>query len=210
DLAQMEEGVLRRIFGVNGTMLWMYANGQDHSRVMQNGETLPIKSVGHGITCNADLTSDEEVRRVILELCQNIGLRLCQAGMVAKGIQVDIKDHELCVFSWMDGMPTATRSRRVLAQQAFLLYRKRYQGQRRIRAVTVRAIRLEKAGESTQLDYFCDYVKTDKLERIEQVTDELTTRFGHTALCPADVLINDKTKTKEHYQATMPHGMRKL
>lgn len=67
------------MFGINGLKLWRYANGTDESRVMQKDFISPVKSVGHGITCTADLDNEEEVFHVLLELSQDVGHRLRRA-----------------------------------------------------------------------------------------------------------------------------------
>lgn len=76
DIANQSQDFLKRLLGVNGIALWTYANGLDTSRVMPGDYESPVKSVGHGITCNADLENNEEVWKVMLELSQDIGHRL--------------------------------------------------------------------------------------------------------------------------------------
>lgn len=208
DLAQTEEGFLRRMLGKNGSLLWCYANGLDHGKVAKMGDTPPAQSVGHGITCNADLVTDDEVRRVMLELSQDIGFRLEQEGALAAGVQIDIKDSHLITKQYMAPLPYPTRSRRVIAEAAFALYLGKYRGERHIRAVTVRAVRLQTVGEAEQLDCFGDHKEKEKLSKLEQVTDSIAKRYGQKALLPADILTNDKTKSKEHYVGIMPGGHR--
>ena len=72
-LAAVSPDLLRSWFGINGIKLWHYANGTDESRVMQKDFISPVKSIGHGITCTADLENEDEVYRVMLELSQDIG-----------------------------------------------------------------------------------------------------------------------------------------
>ena len=55
DVANTDPAFLKQILGVNGLSLWTFASGNDRSRVMQKDFVSPIKSVGHGITCTADL-----------------------------------------------------------------------------------------------------------------------------------------------------------
>ena len=55
----------------------------------------PVKSIGHGITCTADLQTPEEVFRVILELSQDVGHRLCVHELMARGVQVSIQTNGL-------------------------------------------------------------------------------------------------------------------
>lgn len=61
DIAGTEPQFLRRLLGINGLELWKYAAGRDDSRVMHKDFVSPVKSVGHGITCYADLETSEEV-----------------------------------------------------------------------------------------------------------------------------------------------------
>lgn len=75
-LAAANPDFLKRLLGVNGLALWSYANGTDQSRVMHKDFVSPVKSIGHGITCVADLENNEEVKKVILALCQDISHRL--------------------------------------------------------------------------------------------------------------------------------------
>ena len=65
EVAAAEPAFLKRLLGVNGLALWNYANGTDTSRVMHKDFVSPVKSIGHGITCVADLENEEEVWKVI-------------------------------------------------------------------------------------------------------------------------------------------------
>lgn len=66
DIARTEPSFLKYRLGKNGIALWRYANGLDSSPVMKYDFVAPVKSVGHGITTVADLTSNDEVWPVIL------------------------------------------------------------------------------------------------------------------------------------------------
>lgn len=52
----------------------------------------PIKSVGHGITCTADLENEDEVWKVMLELLQDLGHRLRIHKLKASGVQISSND----------------------------------------------------------------------------------------------------------------------
>ncbi len=72
-IASLPVEVMQRKFGKNGVALWKYANGLDDSRVAHQDYTAPAKSVGHGITCVADLENMDEARKVIFALSLDIG-----------------------------------------------------------------------------------------------------------------------------------------
>ena len=90
DVAQTDPNFLKQLLGVNGVALWRYANGTDSSRVMHRDFVSPVKSVGHGITCVSDLENEEEVWKVILALCQDVGHRLRLHELSARGVQIAV------------------------------------------------------------------------------------------------------------------------
>ena len=99
DLAATEPSTLKYMFGINGLKLWRYANGTDESRVMQKDFVSPVKSIGHGITCTADLDNEEEVLHVLLELSQDVGHRLRVHGLAATGVQIFVRTRAFTVPS---------------------------------------------------------------------------------------------------------------
>lgn len=68
DIAKTSPELMRRWFGVNGLALWNFASGEDHSRVMHREFESPVKSVGHGITCNKDVQTEEELFQLLDEV----------------------------------------------------------------------------------------------------------------------------------------------
>ena len=86
-IASLPVEVMQRKFGKNGVALWKYANGLDDSRVAHQDYTAPAKSVGHGITCVADLENMDEARKVIFALSLDIGYKLRYMNLRATGVQ---------------------------------------------------------------------------------------------------------------------------
>lgn len=109
-LAATPPDLLRNWFSVNGLALCRYANGYDQSRVMPKDFVSPVKSIGHGITCNADLENEEEVFKVMLELAQDVGHRLRVHGLAARGVQIWIRGNDLSGFQCQCKLPVRTRS----------------------------------------------------------------------------------------------------
>lgn len=67
-IAQCDKMLLKSWLGINGIKLWEFANGVDDSRVRPFDYEPVAKSVGHGITCTADLENNNEVLQVLFEL----------------------------------------------------------------------------------------------------------------------------------------------
>ncbi|MBO7150459.1 MAG: DNA polymerase IV, partial [Clostridia bacterium] len=206
--AQLQKDFISKLLGKNGEMLWDYANGYDSSPVMHKDTKIPAKSVSHGITCAKNLTSAEAVRSVMLGLCQDIAPRLRAENQLAEGVQIEIKDCHLAVKQWSAMLPYATDSRRILADAAFALFEKNYRFHAPVRAVSVRATRLVEKGMGEQMDLLTDYGKREKLDKLESAMDEITGRFGRSAILPAAVLSQKDAANTEEKENILPHSIK--
>ena len=126
DVAHAEPGFLKSLLGVNGLALWSYANGTDQSRVMHRDFVSPIKSVGHGITCVADLVNEREVFNVMLELSQDVGHRLRIHELSARGVQVYVRGNDLFGSQYQCKLPLKTQLPSEIAAAGFRLFKERY------------------------------------------------------------------------------------
>lgn len=180
--------LLRSWFGVNGLALWRYANGTDQSRVMHKDFVSPVKSVGHGITCTADLENEEEVFKVMLELSQDVGHRLRVHGLTARGVQLWIRANDLSGMQCQCKLPFRTQLPSELTAAGFRLFQDRYQWTQKVRAVCIRAIDLVPKSEEEQLSIFVDNEKRDRRERLEDTIENLRGRFGKSAITYACLL----------------------
>lgn len=204
DLAKADPRLLTALLGKSGGMLHAFANGLDTARVRRADETTPPKSVGHGITCNADVTEDEEVARIFLELAQDIGRQLRREKLYADGIQIAVKNRLLETKQFDSFLPARTQSARVIAEAAFSLYRRQYRRDSPVRALTVRATRLTDTPQGDQMSLFYDYVRLDRETRLERATDDIIDRYGRGSICPAAVLLNDKTRSHAPEVSVLP------
>lgn len=75
-LAAAQPAFLRHLLGINGQLLWEYANGLDRSRVGQFAQHQAPKSIGNSTTAPRDLICDRDVRIVLRKLCDCVARRL--------------------------------------------------------------------------------------------------------------------------------------
>lgn len=207
DVANADPNFLKGLLGVNGLALWTYANGADHSRVMHKEFVSPIKSVGHGITCTADLENDEEVWKVILALSQDIGHRLRVHNLSAKTVQVAVRSNDLFGSQFQCKMPIKTQFPSEIASTAFKAFQEHYKWSTKVRAVTVRAIELVPKSEPDQLTLFDDTARLDRKERLEDAIEELRGRFGKKAITYGSLLGNLKMPDDGRHSVKMPGMM---
>ena len=207
DVARTDPVFLKKLLGVNGLSLWSYANGTDTSRVMHRDFVSPIKSVGHGITCNADLENDEEVKNVILALSQDVGHRLRVHELMAKTVQLQVRGNDLFGSQFQCKMPIRSQLPRDIAETAYRAFKENYRWDKKVRAVCVRAIELSPKSQSEQLTLFNDYERQERFERIETAVEEIRERFGKQAITYGALLGNLKMPNDGRDKVKMPGMM---
>lgn len=204
ELAAVSPEVLKSWFGVNGIKLWHFANGTDASRVMQKDFVSPVKSIGHGITCTADLQNEEEVYRVMLELSQDVGHRLRVNELKACGVQICVRSNDLFGKQYQAQFEIPTRSPKEIADTARELFNRKYTWNTPIRAVTVRAINLIPQVQPDQLTIFSDPVKAERRDRLETAIEDIRRRFGKRSIINATLLGDLKMPGDGRGEVIMP------
>lgn len=203
-LAAVPPDILQGWFGINGLKLWAYANGADKSRVMHKEFVSPMKSIGHGITCTADLENEEEVQRVLLELSQDVGHRLRVHGLSAQGVQIYVRGNDLLGSQYQCKLPFRTQLPSEIAAAGFRLFQDRYRWGTKIRSVCIRAIDLVPKSEIEQLNMFVDTARLDRRERLEDAIESLRDRFGKRAITYATLLGDLKIPDDGRHSVKMP------
>lgn len=207
DIAATDPEFLRRLLGVNGLQLWRYATGKDDTPVMHKDFVSPIKSVGHGITCVADLLNNEEVWKVMLELAQDIGHRLRLHKLKATGVQICVRSNDLGYRQFQAPLSLSTQSPMMIAKKAHSIFRMNYQWSTPVRAVTVRAINLVPQGAPEQIDLFTDMRRVEKADKLDDCIEEIRRRFGKRAVFQACLLGDLKMPIDNRHLVQMPGVM---
>lgn len=206
-IANADPQFLKRLLGVNGLGLWRSAAGLDDSPVMHKDFVSPIKSVGHGITCTADLENEDEVWKVMLELSQDIGHRLRIHKLKASGVQISIRSNDLGFRQYQAPLTLATQSPSVIAHKAIQIFRDNYRWIMPVRAVTVRAIKLRPKNEPEQIDLFTDMRQLERLDRLDDCIEDIRRRFGKRAVFQACLLGDLKMPFDNREKVVMPGVM---
>lgn len=206
-IANADPQFLKRLLGVNGLGLWRSAAGLDDTPVMHKDFVSPIKSVGHGITCTADLENEDEVWKVMLELSQDIGHRLRIHKLKASGVQISIRSNDLGFRQYQASLTLATQSPSVIAHKAIQIFRDNYRWIMPVRAVTVRAIKLRPKNEPEQIDLFTDMRQLERLDRLDDCIEDIRRRFGKRAVFQACLLGDLKMPFDNREKVVMPGVM---
>lgn len=204
DVARTNPETLQHLLGINGLKLWRYANGTDASRVMHKDFVSPVKSIGHGITCTADLQTPEEVFRVMLELSQDVGHRLRVHELMACGVQIYVRANDLYGSQYQCKLPFRTQLPNEIAAAGFNLFMERSRWDKPIRAITIRGIDLISQKEEEQLSVFVDHQKRDRRIRLEDAVEDIRRRFGKRAISYACLMGDLKIPDDGRQSVIMP------
>lgn len=206
-LAGCSTEFLQMLLGKNGIALWKFANGLDTSRVMPCTYEPVVKSIGHGITCTADLVSAEEVRHIFMELSQEIGLKLRQQGLMAQRVQISVRDNKLAYREYQAKLPFATQSYIEICTAGMELFQRRYAWGNNIRSLTIRAIDLVPVDTPVQLDLWMDTNAHQRRLRIEETMETIRRRFGPQSINFAGLIGNIKYPGHRETEYKMPSVM---
>lgn len=192
DIAQCQPELLHSYFGKMGHVLWAYANGLENSPVMTQNEHCPIKSVGHGTTTTADLTDEREVFDIIIELSEEIGMKLRKNHIACGGVALSIRDNDLTTREYQMKLPHSTQLSRDISRAAMKLFHQKHIWRCDIRSVAVRAIYITTETFPEQLDLFTDTARQAELLNLEHTIDHLRERYGEHAVYSGSYLCADK------------------
>lgn len=184
ELAQFPLAQLKTQFGINGHVLWMTANGRDHSPVTQHTFHTP-KGIGHQMTLPFDYRTRDEIEVVLLELSEEVCRRSRQHQLAGKTVTVHCRTHDLKHgFSRQISTHTATNHTLAVFQLAQTCFFHHWQKDP-IRSLGLRLSKFD-SDTHTQLSLF---ENTHAQHQIGHVMDEIKLRFGQTAIMRAVSLL---------------------
>ena len=191
ELAQTPVEILRSKFGKIGDVLWCFSNGLDSSPVADFQNQPVVKSIGNSTTAPRDLERDEDVKMILYVLADSVARRLREQGLKGRTIHISVRDNSLFSFTRQKSLLSYTNLTGEIAGEALSLFREHYRWKRPVRSVGISVSDLAADTIYSQTSLFCDEVKREKMERLDNAVDRLKARFGTFAVQPA-VLLKDR------------------
>lgn len=191
ELAQTPVEILRSKFGKIGDILWCFSNGLDSSPVADFQNQPVVKSIGNSTTAPRDLERDEDVKIILYVLADSVARRLREQGLKGRTIHISVRDNSLFSFTRQKSLLSYTNLTGEIAGETLSLFREHYQWKRPVRSIGISVSDLEAGTICSQTGLFCDEVKREKMERLDNAVDRLKARFGTFAIQPA-VLLKDR------------------
>ncbi len=189
DLAKANLGLLEKLLGKNGWMLWSYANGLEQAPVSSvRAESAP-KSIGNSITLPRDLLAEEEVKITFGALCEKVSSRLRKAGLLCRMVQIGMRGADLQTEEHQGKLDYPNRTAKSLLEKALFLYQNQRRQRGPIRSLSVRACNLLPSAYQ-QLSFLPEESQIQKEEELEWTIDEIRDRFG-TGIIQRGVMLTD-------------------
>lgn len=186
NLAQYPLERLKRRWGINGHVLWMTANGIDHSPVTAKSFQ-KRKAIGHNMTLPRDYRTAEEIQVVILELCEEVCRRARKHRLMGRTISVGSRGaiYEIPTgFHRQTTLGDASNDTMTIFHHAWELFLQ-FWDEQPVRSLGVQLGQLE-SDQTLQLNLFQD---RDKEMRIGYTMDAIKERYGPTAILRASSLL---------------------
>lgn len=170
---------LKKKWGINGEVLWMSANGIDHSPVRPHSLEA-TKGVGHSITLPRDYRERRDIEIVLLELTEEVCRRVRRMKKRGRTISVGVRGANLqqpTGFYRSYSLPEATNITMVVYEAVLYLFRT-YWDEQPVRSVGMSITNLE-TDEMYQMNLFEDI---QKQRNLGYCMDQIRERFGATSI----------------------------
>ena len=182
DLAKTNKKILQEKFGKHGTMMWEYANGIDNSEVKYLKEK--PKGIGNSVTLPEDISDIDKLEEILLALTEQVTYRLRKQKMLARVVNVQLRNKDFVDTSHQRKLPNAISSTKEIFSHAKELLEQMYRKGTPIRLIGVRVDDLTDK-EEMQISLFHDEIKNEKQEKLDNTIDKLKEKYGYNFITRA-------------------------
>ena len=190
DLACADDRLLKHLLGKMGLILRVFACGEDTTpvRTLDPGSAdvlREVKSIGNGLTAPHDIVCVDDAKALIWLLAESVAQRLRECRLRTRTIAGGVRDAgTLAGYTRQRALRIATCTTGEIAHTAFELLRANepLDAGHPLRALHVRASRLEPFSACRQLDLFGDEEARMAAERLDLAIDGTRRRFGNRAV----------------------------
>lgn len=188
-LAKSDVREIKRKFGIHGQVLWMSANGEDFSPVTKRAHD-GRKGYGNGMTLPRDYKSKQELKVVLLELCEEICYRARTDGFMGTTVTLSLSGGDWSTPQGFNRQITLSRDTNITMEvykYVCELLDKYWDGFP-VRRVSV-GIKNLQSDQNWQLSLFDDNENRDRLSLIGYTMDAIKNKYGKTAITRASSLL---------------------
>lgn len=182
DLANANRTTISKHLGKSGEMLYDYSVGIDDSPVQSIYTVTEQKSISNGRTFKRDLKTDDDIKRGVMLVAEELSLRMRHNHVKATNISVNIKYSDFTSKGKQHQLDFSTNLVKDITSVAVDLIYAIYNG-KPIRLITISGTNLIPDTESfQQINFFSDTQGHEKQQRVEDAIYKIRTKFGKNAV----------------------------
>lgn len=192
DLAEYDENIIKKKFGIVGERLQKNVQGIDDDDVQNVDDRKIVKSVGNGTTTLVDVKNKKELRSVVMFLCDEIATRLRAKHLTGSTISVSLRRNDLIWLSKSHTILKNTNSAKDIYHTAMDIIDQIWNEVCPLRSIRISVSNLDN-DDISQLDLF----NTDRNRKnLENAIDKIRQKYGYNSIRPLlskdDRLINSQ------------------
>lgn len=191
-LAAMDAGVLKALFGKTGLMLNAFAHGDDTVGTIDPGQTSPVKSVGNSTTPARDVLTREDARIVLYGLSESVGTRLRKQHLAGHTVQLHVRDAALETCQRQKTLCFDTDCSFDIWSAAYELLCQGWKEGTPLRSLGVTVGGLSPSNQLLQLSFLPDQRSRQRQQLLERAVDEIRGRYGYEAVRRAVTLLDHR------------------
>lgn len=182
ELAALPEDQLREAFGAWGKGLYLKARGQDTDLWFVDDEQ---KSISHERTFPEDVAERGELEATLAYLAELVGKRLREAGARSRTITLKLRTAEFRTLTRAKSLQEPTDLDGEIYDTAAALFRRAWDGKKKIRLLGIAAGALTEGPEQGSL---FEAERRERKEKFARAADEVKERFGAGAIGSAKAM----------------------
>ncbi|MFL0253143.1 Y-family DNA polymerase [Clostridium neuense] len=177
ELANFDVNILVSKFKSYGRLIWEYANGIDNSKVNSSDEV--VKIISNSTTLSADITKLEEIKKVLVELCETVSSRLRKDGRCCTSVTVVIRTNNFKNYSHQKTFKNPTNSTKSIIEISNTIFVEMWRREP-IRLLGVQLSGLCN-GEVKQISIFDDN-SDEKNAALDKAIDSIRQKYGVSSI----------------------------
>ena len=142
------------------------------------------KGIGNSVTLPEDISNIDKLEEIVLALTEQVTYRLRKQNMLARVVNVQLRNKDFVDTSHQRKLPNATASTKEIFKHAKELLEQMYRRGTAIRLIGVRVDDLTDK-EEMQISLFHDEVKNEKQEKLDKTIDKLKEKYGYNFITRA-------------------------
>jgi DNA polymerase-4 len=149
------------------------------------------KSIGNEITFEEDTESQDFLKKVLLDLAQQVMFRLNDSGYKAKTVSLKIKYFDFSVVSAQKTLSDFLRTSTMIYKNLVELLDKKLDRSKSVRLIGVYLMSLEDEKSVSQINLFEEDKTIDKMEKAEKAVQQLSQKCPNIKIFKATALKKD-------------------